>query len=211
MSGYHAAFRLVAGDPMHSCPACGWEGTESELAEWGSDAECPRCGGGLERERPVSGLATIGEVRRAMADIAGAEAGADDPTVGDVLLNRPGEMVGGREWRRVDDLFGRMPDFIGIWRAVGLREGEALDEDDLGTSWTWDRRAAEAYNRPEGADRVVVAHGEVAKDDVDWPATFALNILLPTEREVRLARGTEVELLDVDGRDVGRHVRASGI
>lgn len=211
MSGYHTAYKLIAGDHMYSCPACGWEGTESELMEWGSDGEkCPRCENDLEMERPISGLATISEVKLAMADIASAEVGTGDPTIGDVLLNKPGEMVGGVEWRRVDDLFGRMPDFIGIWRAIGLREGEALDEDDLGTSWTWDSGAAKAYNRPEGAESVVVAHGEVAKDDVDWPATYALNILLPTEKEIRLEAGTDIELLDVDDKEVGRHVRASG-
>lgn len=177
-----------------------------ELMEWDSDGECPRCGGDLEQERPISGLTTIDDVRRAMADVASSE--GNDPTVADVLHNKPGEMVGGREWRRVDDLFGRMPDFIGIWRAVGLLEGDSLDENDLGTSWTWDRKAAEAYNRPEGAETVMVAHGEVAKDDVDWPATYALNILLPTEREIRLAAGTDIELLDIDGREVSRYVRA---
>ncbi len=177
--------------------------------EWGVEDQCPRCNGDLEQERPISGLATISEVKRAMANLAGAEADAGDPTVGDVLVNKPGEFVGGAEWRRVDDLFGRMPDFIEIWRAIGLLRGDSLDEDDLGLSWTWDRKAAEAYNRPSSSDRIVVVRGEVAKDDVDWPSTFALNILLPTEREVRLSPGTDIELLDIDGMEVGRHVRAN--
>lgn len=177
--------------------------------ERGVDDECPQCNGDLEQERPISGLATISEVKRAMADLANAEVDAGDPTVGDVLVNKPGELVGGAEWRRVDDLFGRMPDFIEIWRAIGLLRGDALDKDDLGLSWTWDRKAAEAYNRPSSSDRIVVAHGEVAKDDVDWPATFALNILLPTEREIRLSPGTDIELLDIDGSEIGRYVRAN--
>ncbi len=181
------------------------------MMEWDSGGVCPRCGGELEEEeRAASGLATISEVRRAMEEIAAAEAEAGDPAVGDAFLNKPGDMVGGREFRRVDDLFGRMPAFIEVWRAVGLREGETLDEDDLGGSWTWDRKSAEAYNRPADAGDIVVAHGEVARGDVDWPSTYALNILFPTEREVRLPRGTDVELLDVDGRRVGRWVRASG-
>lgn len=212
MSRYHMAHRLVANDPMYSCPTCGWEGTSSELMEWGGDLDkCPRCEDGLEQTRPVSGLATISEVKRAMADIAGAEANVGDPTVGDVLLNKPGEMVGGPEWRRVDDLFGRMPDFIEIWRAIGLQEGDALDEDDLGLSWTWERKAAEAYNRPSAAENIVVVHGEIAKDDVDWPETFALNILLPTEKEIRVSPGTDIELLDVDGREINRYVRAGRV
>lgn len=139
-----------------------------------------------------------------MADIAGAEADMDDPAIGE-----PGELVGGPAWRRVDDLFGRMPDFIEIWRAVGLRSGESLDENSLGLSWTWDQKASEAYNSPQATESVVVAHGEVAKDDVDWPATYALNILLPTEKEIRLAIGTDIELLDVDGREIGRYVKAA--
>ncbi len=208
MSRYHSAYKLAMSDAMYSCTTCEWEGVESELMEWDVENECPRCGSDLKQEMPTSGLATISEVKHAMADIAGAEADMGDPTIGDALLNKPGESVGGSAWRHVDDLFGRMSDFIEIWRAIGLRSGESLNEVSLGLSWTWDQRASEAYNSPLATKGVVVVHGEVAKDDVDWPTTYALNILLPTEKEIRLAVGTDIELLDVDGREISRYVKA---
>lgn len=144
------------------------------------------------RERPASGLATAEEAASAMENVLGEP--ADDYFLED--------------WRYVDELFRLMPDPITIWRAIGLREGEALDEGNLGLCWTWDEGAAEAYNRPSDADDIVIAHGEVAKGGVDWPATFALNIRLPEEKEIRLLPGAGVELLDVDGRKVGRRVTA---
>ena len=184
---------------MYFCQGCGWEGTGMELDEWdkvapvGGEGKCPRCGGDLELERPASGLATTEDVASAMSE----------------FTNDRG-LVGGAAWRRVDDLFGRMPDFIEVWRAIGLCEGESLDEGGrLGLSWAWERGAAEAYNRPQEAGNIVVMHGEVAKDDVDWPTTFALNILLPSEKEIRLDPGTDIELLDIDGREVNRLVTAS--
>ena len=184
---------------MHFCRGCGWEGTGTELDEWdnvapvGGEGRCPRCGGGLETERPASGLATVEEVAAAMSE----------------YTNDRG-LVGGAAWRRVDDLFGRMPDFIEVWRAIGLCEGESLDESGrLGVCWAWEEGAAEAYGSPQEACNIVIAHGEVAKDDVDWPTTFALNILLPSEKEIRLDPGTDIELLDIDGRKVNRYVTAS--
>jgi hypothetical protein len=183
---------------MHFCQGCWWEGTGTELYEWdkvapvGGEGKCPKCGGDLKLERPASGLATVEEVAGAMSE----------------FTNDRG-LVGGDAWRRVDDLFGRMPDFIGVWRAIGLCEGESLDEDNLGLCWAWEKGAAEAYGRPQEAGNIVVMHGEVAKDDVDWPTTFALNILLPNEKEIRLKPGTDIELLDVDGRKVNRLVTAT--
>jgi hypothetical protein len=213
MSKWHTARRLLAsGEPMWSCAdslACGWAGGESELAEWGGEeGKCPRCGADLEEERPASGLATIGEVARAMADMdETAELAAEVAALGG-----PADLGGvdPEGWLRVDALFGRMPDPVEVWRAVGLPEGEALDEGSIGMCWAWDSRAARAHNAPAGVGEVtvVVAHGTVAKADVDWPETFALNILLPDEREIRLKPGAGVRLLDVDGRRVNRRVTA---
>jgi len=213
MSGWHAARRLLAsGEPMYSCTAgwaCGWAGSGAELAEWGGEGGgCPRCGAALEAW-PTSGLATIGEVARAMADMdETAELAAEVAALG----GSADRGVDPEDWLRVDALFGRMPDPVEVWRAVGLPEGEPLDEDSIGMCWAWDSGAARAHNAPGGVGMgdvaVVVAHGTVAKADVDWPETFALNILLPDEREIRLRPGAGVRLLDVDGRRVNRRVTA---
>ena len=65
-----------------------------------------------------------------------------------------------------------------------------------GVWWSWDPYAAEAHWGGSHARGFRLA-GEVAFEDVNWPATFYANLLSPEEREIQVKPDAPVYLLRV--------------
>ena len=69
-------------------------------------------------------------------------------------------------------------------------------DDGTGIWWSWDPKAAEAHWGGGHARRFLLA-GEVAYEDVNWPATFYANLSSSEEREIQVKPGAPVHVLRV--------------
>ena len=76
------------------------------------------------------------------------------------------------------------------------------DKEGVGIWWSWDPQAAEAHWGGTHARGFLLA-GEVAYDDVNWPATFAANLTSAEEREIQVKPGAPIRLLRVRDDDTG--------
>jgi len=95
-----------------------------------------------------------------------------------------------------------------LYRAISIFEGDdpmewvMKNKYSLGTSWTWDKASARPYrNINPNWEKIVILTAQVEPEDVDIYMTVALNLSVVRgdfEREIRLKKGAEIEIIGVD-------------
>lgn len=93
-----------------------------------------------------------------------------------------------------------------IYRSILLSEGEEINTDNLGVSWTLCEIFAEDHakdiNRGLGKDGFVILRAEINEDQIDWPNTLFAMETRPYEYEVVLSGGDiEATIYMVEGVD----------
>jgi hypothetical protein len=99
-------------------------------------------------------------------------------------------------WLKVAD--GR----IDIWRSITVKPDwiqNGILKHPLGVCWSHVEGAAEAHFGDFSAEnRLVVLHGRVSIDDVDWQISVITNAQAEEEREIRLKDDAVVEVLSAE-------------
>ncbi len=85
---------------------------------------------------------------------------------------------------------------------AGRSAGRQGRGDGAGIWWSWDPKAAEAHWGGSHRQTFLLA-GEVAYEDVNWPATFRANLSSSDEREIQVKPDAPVHLLRVRDDDTG--------
>jgi hypothetical protein len=106
---------------------------------------------------------------------------------------RVGAAINDLAWLKVAD--GK----IDIWRSITVKPDwiqNGIMEHPLGVCWSHVEGAAEAHFGDFSAEnRLVVLHGRVSIDDVDWQMSVITNAQAEEEREIRLKDDSIVEVL----------------
>lgn len=93
-----------------------------------------------------------------------------------------------------------------IYRSILLNEGEEINTENLGVSWTLCEIFAEDHakdiNRAQGKDGFVILRAEISEDKIDWSNTLFAMEHRPYEYEVVLDGGDiEATIYMVEGVD----------
>lgn len=141
-----------------------------------------------------------------------------DPEFGDMMAGSFTREDGLGEWRRKHFLTFRrdvrkFTDPLVLFRAVNVPSLPSIRMEGVGVYWTYDPSFARDYMvsvvNADPADLKILV-GIVRPEDVNWPATLALNMWADTEKEIRLKEGAEVKIISIydgDGELVSARVR----
>jgi hypothetical protein len=107
----------------------------------------------------------------------------------------------------------KFTDPLVLFRAVNVPSLPSIRMDGVGVYWTYDPRFAREYQqggRDQHPDDLKILVAVVRPEDVNWPASLALNMWADTEKEIRLKPGAPVKIIaiyDGDGELVSARER----